>query len=156
MHSAASAGNVEVVKFILEHGADRSKVNNYRNTILHLAASNGALEMAKMLVLDGMNIDDVNEDGLTPGLLAAFHGQVKVVKYLFAYGADHNVVDKYGNSILHMVARGAVSDEMKMSISDSATLNVVAEDESTPLNTVTIWGGSVEVLFMCLFRDGAP
>lgn len=49
LHMAAANGHLEVVKFLLEAGADINLKNKNENTALHWASLNGKLDVVKFL-----------------------------------------------------------------------------------------------------------
>jgi len=71
LHWAASHGNVEVVKALLDADAastyHQRQHNTYREaTPLHWAAYKGELQICWLLLLEGFSPDDIDEDGNTP------------------------------------------------------------------------------------------
>jgi ankyrin repeat protein len=85
---AAIFGHVEVVRVLLEGGADVESANAYRSTALHQAAWNGHLEVCRLLLDWGAKVDAVDEWKDTPLHVAAWAGHLSVVKLLVARGAD--------------------------------------------------------------------
>ena len=79
---AAKSGNLEVVKYLVENGADIHAEKDYA---LRLAAYNGHLDVVKYLVEKGVNI---HADGDYSLKLATVNGNLEVVKYLVEKGAD--------------------------------------------------------------------
>ena len=83
MHEAALENeNVEVLKFLVSHGADIHAKNGYGNTPLHAAAvSNMNVEVAKFLVDSGADMDAKDNYGNTPLDLAKREDHAEVVEY---------------------------------------------------------------------------
>jgi len=79
---ASENGHLEVVKFLVEKGADIHANDDYA---LQLASGNGHLEVVKFLVEKGANIHVNNDDVLR---LASEYGRLEVVKFLVEKGAD--------------------------------------------------------------------
>ncbi len=75
---AAGYGNLELVKYLIENGAN---VNADENEALRRAAEKGNLEILKYLVENGANISDLAL------IRAAIYGQLEIVKYLVENGA---------------------------------------------------------------------
>ncbi len=66
LHYAAEAGQVEVVKFLLTHGADIMARDNRLWTPLHHAVYNDHTELAALLVLGGAEVDAPNAMNCSP------------------------------------------------------------------------------------------
>jgi ankyrin repeat protein len=84
-------GYLEVVKVLVDKGAELDATDNLGHTALFYAALNEQLEVARLLLERGAGADvqGHNLNG-TPLLMAAQNGDVEMVKLLLAYGADPN------------------------------------------------------------------
>ncbi|KAG8547422.1 hypothetical protein GDO81_028392, partial [Engystomops pustulosus] len=58
--------NLEVVEFLVNHGANVNQADNEGWTPLHVAASCGYMEIAEYLLKHSANIAAVNSDGDVP------------------------------------------------------------------------------------------
>lgn len=87
---AASAGHVDIVKLLLEYGADANAQSSAGNTPLMYACNGGHEEIVKILLEQGANIEDHNENGHTPLMEAASSGHVNIAKILLDKGAGIN------------------------------------------------------------------
>ena len=68
LHIAAQEGNIDIVKFLIQHHVDVVKFTGCNNTALQLAAKNGHLEVVKTLkkaggVLDGVSLHHAADGG---------------------------------------------------------------------------------------------
>ena len=79
---ASEARNLDVVKFLVENGADLSQSDECGVTALHTAARIGFFEMVVYLVENGASIDALSIEGHTPLSFACYSGSLSVVKYL--------------------------------------------------------------------------
>ena len=106
LHAAAEYGHTEIVKILLEHGANVNAVlleEVIHNTPLHKAAQYGHLEIMKLLLENGADIN-ANIEGYTPLFFAAMHGtSMEVIEYLLKCGANPNLTDDSGNTLLHQI-----------------------------------------------------
>ena len=75
-------GNTEIVKFLLEHGAD---VHAKNDEALTYAAENGHTEIVKMLIENGAHVFADNNYAVR---YAAKKGHTEIVKLLLEHGAD--------------------------------------------------------------------
>ena len=87
LHFAAYRGCEEVVRTLLEHGANKDQTDNDGDTPLHLAADWGHAEVVRILLQYGADKDQTSNDGDTPLQLAVEGNQ-------FAYRYSQNGHDE--------------------------------------------------------------
>ncbi|KAI8048050.1 ankyrin repeat-containing domain protein [Gilbertella persicaria] len=63
---AVSAGHTDVVKLLLEKGADPSLENETSQSVLHYAASKNRLEICRLLIQYNAPINQLNKYKQTP------------------------------------------------------------------------------------------
>jgi ankyrin repeat protein len=99
----AETRRIEVVKFLLEHGADSNATDDDGKPVLHLAITNSRSEVVAALIEHGadMSVAD-KETGCTAFLLAALEGDAKTIAAIFHVGADVSSSDANGNTALHI------------------------------------------------------
>ena len=102
LHRAAFAGDVELAKVLLSHGADPHAVSSDRESMLEAAAglalipgyqvsrpNSERLELCKILVEQyGEDVNWADAYGITPLMVAANLGNTALVQYLVDKGAD--------------------------------------------------------------------
>ncbi|XP_055544901.1 transient receptor potential channel pyrexia [Wyeomyia smithii] len=102
LHVAASNGFVDIMKLLLDHGADaRSQYGKKKITALHLASSENYLECVELLITAGADIDARNQDQQTPLHLACLSQCHETVTYLIEQKADVHAVYRDGRTALH-------------------------------------------------------
>lgn len=97
--TAVSKGDLEIVRLLLELGADP----NVRETVtppLIAAAASGSRELVTTLLDAGAEVDVRDEDGSTPLMIAAACGHVDIIRELLHRGANPKLKDRFGNSAL--------------------------------------------------------
>jgi tankyrase len=93
---AAIYGHVEVVRVLLEGGANVDRAEGKGSTALHYAALYGRLDMCCLLLDWGAKVDRLNEWKNTPLHYAAENGHLSVVELLVDRGADVKVKNDIG------------------------------------------------------------
>jgi ankyrin repeat protein len=111
---AAWNGDIEVMNFLLENGADPHAMTEKNETALLLLTgagwplgqgyirSDAEIEAALDLLVDrfGMDVNAATAEGVTPLMAAVFKGTNNVVRYLVERGADLDAKDNEGRDAL--------------------------------------------------------
>ncbi len=82
LHWAAAQGHDDIIKLLLEFGANINLQNAQGDTPLHLAARNGNLSTVRLLLARGANVTMVNRQGQTPLVLAQQYHRSAIVDLL--------------------------------------------------------------------------
>jgi ankyrin repeat protein len=90
LQAAAGKGQIDVVQFLLDHGAAVDGIKQGEHTPLHFAVGNGHKAVVDLLLRRGAKADATTEDGVTPLYLAALKGYAQVAKALIDAGAPVN------------------------------------------------------------------
>ena len=95
---AAINGNVDVLRVLLEVGADAKRTNADQRAALHAAAAYGYLEVCRLLLDWGAKVDHVDRWKNTPLHYAAQLGGLSVAKLLVERGADVRLKNNEGQT----------------------------------------------------------
>jgi ankyrin repeat protein len=90
-HSLNKKGHFEIVKYLVDNGAQVNAKDNYDRTALMFACENGHLEMVKFFVEKVADVNEKDVYGRTPLIRAYIHGYSDIVSYLAENGAEINV-----------------------------------------------------------------
>lgn len=82
LHLAAEDSQEDMVRLLLQHGADPSASSDGGWTALHNAAQSGHAGVATLLLERGANVNATLSNGMTPLHWAAFNGHEDVVRLL--------------------------------------------------------------------------
>lgn len=95
LFSAASAGNCDIINYLLDNGmtVDSRCGPTKSETALMTASENEQIEAVKLLIKRGADINAQNNDGLTSLMIAVDYEHLSVVKILVESGADMQMMD---------------------------------------------------------------
>jgi ankyrin repeat protein len=82
MHAGATRGDAEIVKMLLEAGADPNAQQERGFVPLHSAAANGNFPVVQLLLQHGARADAKADDGKTPADMAADRGHKDLAETL--------------------------------------------------------------------------
>lgn len=102
LHIAGGADAVDVVKLLLERGADPNAKDDWEQTPLHQVANEASsgVEVAKVLIAAHAELEVHDNQGFTPLQLAVFHDNLPLVVALLDGGANPNATTNAGRSSL--------------------------------------------------------
>ena len=122
---AARQGDRDVVRVLLQQGADVNTAEGDGMSALHWAADRGDVEMTKMLVYAGANIDSATRIGhYTPLHVASRGGFASVAEALIEAGASVNLMTtNSGVSALHLAAASGSTDTVAVLLDHDADVD---------------------------------
>lgn len=110
LHTAARNGSIEMMKVLLERGADPHVTEHeLQMTPLSLLVSLGKLKGAALkdavalLMAHGADLNTTDKRGLTPLFLTTGSSRYESIQILLALGADANVTNAKGKTLLQML-----------------------------------------------------
>jgi len=107
LHLASGKGHIEIVEFLLNHGADIELEIFNGETPLMLAAQYaryGQYETIKTLLEHGAKVNHKDQHGRTALHDAAMYSGKEIMNLLISYGADVNARDEHQSTPLHQAA----------------------------------------------------
>ncbi|XP_073512469.1 protein phosphatase 1 regulatory subunit 12C isoform X3 [Phyllobates terribilis] len=167
LHQACIDENLEVVEFLVNHGANVNQADNEGWTPLHVAASCGYMEIAEYLLKHSANIAAVNSDGDVPldiaeddcmetllraeitkrgiDIEAAKREEEEVMlqdarQWLNAGNMEDIRHPKTGAGALHVAAAKGYIEIMRLLLQANFDPNVRDKDGWTPLHAAAHWG----------------
>ncbi|XP_067653717.1 ankyrin repeat, PH and SEC7 domain containing protein secG-like [Haliotis asinina] len=150
---AALRGQSDVVKLLMDRGANMSLVDKFGNNVLHHACTGGDLETVKLILSQNMMyINSRGNESRTPLMEAAFWGESDVVKLLVDRGANMSLVDKFGNNVIHHACIGGDLETVKLILSQNVMyINSRGNESRTPLMEAA-WRGQSNVVKLLVDR----
>jgi len=134
LQEAVLRGQPDVVRMLLEAGADPAMSTPQGSTLLHDAALKGHTEIVSLLLDRGAPVNLANSTGATPLHDAALAGQAAVARLLLARGADVNARERQrGATPLHLAASWGRCQVLAVLLENGADLNSRDHRGQTPL-----------------------
>jgi len=151
LHLTSMEGHVDLVRMLVEHGADLSAQDTESWTPLHWASSMGLVDVARMLVDRGADMSAQAQDGKTPLHWASGMGHMRVAQMLLERGANLSARDQNGWTPLHWASSDGHVDLTRMLVEHGADMSIQAHDGWTPLHCASSNGhvGVVWILVGC-------
>ena len=135
LHSC-KVGNAEIVKSLLEKGADLSSEDSDGKRPLYWASCNDdddeAARICNLLLERGVDINHQATDGRTALFAALINTNNKTLEMLLRAGADTNFRMEDGQSILHIAAIEDV-EVVKLLLEHNANPNIENHSQITPI-----------------------
>ena len=144
---------VNVVKDLIEQGADVNAKDKDGMTALIVASRNGHREVVEMLISNGADVNAKDNSDWTALMRASIKGQSKIAELLIANGALVNSKGVDGCTALIAAAFDGCNEIVKLLLENGADVNARDSDDRTAL-IMAISQGYVDVGEM-LIDNGA-
>ncbi|XP_065052326.1 serine/threonine-protein phosphatase 6 regulatory ankyrin repeat subunit A-like [Rhopilema esculentum] len=159
IHWAASSGNVEILKILLENGDDpNARTSSELMTPLHLVALQGLESAADFLINQystrPVEVDPHDQRNCTPLFYACSAGHARVAGMLLQSGADPNLVNDLGESPSHSASLTGSLECLRLLFAAGANMTVHNNEKDTPLHEAASAGKEDCVNF--LLQCGCP
>ncbi|XP_054706488.1 ankyrin-3-like [Uloborus diversus] len=146
LHYACQSCNEKVVKLLLKHRAKVNHEDKERATPLHYAIVKKQLNIVQLLLEYGANVNKCYKTHSSPLFLAVnltdLHSNfsfgynskdtVEIIDSLLKYGADINIQDWCGNTVVHVACKSR-KDVLGILLSYNPDFNIADESGLTPL-----------------------
>ncbi|XP_048248970.1 serine/threonine-protein phosphatase 6 regulatory ankyrin repeat subunit B-like isoform X2 [Haliotis rufescens] len=147
---AAFKGHQSVFDLLVSKTADLTLVDNDGNSLLHLACYGGNTAIVQYLVSPS-KVNTRGQYGRTPVMMAAFKGHQSVFDLLVSKDADLTLVDKDGDSLLHIACNGGNTAIVQHLLSPS-NVNTRGQNGNTPV-MMAAFNGYQSVFDLLVSKD---
>ena len=158
LHIAALSGSEEIVKTLIEYGADVNRENNEKSQVLPLqcAVESGSVEIISIIHQNGAKFGQDSRDELFKYMndfekmfwFAAAYGKIEIMKHLLESGTNdikfpgkYGIMAKSGASALYYAAMNGYEESVKILIQcgiDFRSFNY----EFAPIHMASLYGHS--------------
>ncbi|XP_053218116.1 ankyrin repeat domain-containing protein 17 isoform X5 [Podarcis raffonei] len=142
---ACYKGHLEMVKFLLEAGADQEHKTDEMHTALMEACMDGHVEVARLLLDSGAQVNMPADSFESPLTLAACGGHVELAALLIERGANLEEVNDEGYTPLMEAAREGHEEMVALLLGQGANINAQTEETQETALTLACCGGFLEV-----------
>jgi len=162
LYEVARSGSVDIMRWLLNHGANASAQTDLGRLSLHRAAFNENLDAVEVLLEYNPDIDLQDNYGDTPlhdilTRIGRFPEAkvVEIVRRLLEYGADPNIRTHSGSTPLHQASSGGSLEVARLLLSYGA--NIVEKDAEgkTPFQVASLRGHD-EIMILLLEQGAVP
>ena len=159
LHYACRCGNIQIVNYLIENGADINyRYNITDRTALFDAALHQQNDVVEFLLSKGVNIKEVDEKGHNMLHYAISFSNIKLCELLIKNGLDPNKVSYEGDSSISIMP--LVTDNNSIAIADlllknGANINHQNKDSETVLHFIAKHAKPYLPLLKFLLESGA-
>ena len=150
---AASAGHLDICKFLVEEGIDVNAQDKDGITALMEASIAGHTKVVEFLLASGAEVDEKANSEVTALWLAASEGQAEVMTVLLNAGADASNTRVDGITALMTASVGGHEAAVKLLLENGADPKALDKDDLTALMNAAE-NGSVPVLKLLVEKVG--
>ncbi|KAH8823893.1 ankyrin repeat-containing domain protein [Flagelloscypha sp. PMI_526] len=139
LSKAAWSDNCDLVRYLVEKGANVNMIGGQYGTPLQTAASRSSLKTVQYLVEQGAYVNTTGGNDGTPLYNAVAQGKWDVVQYLVEQGADVNVTGGYYGSALQAAAVQRNLDNVQYLVEHGAVVNTFGGEYGSALHAAAHW-----------------
>jgi hypothetical protein len=137
---ASKNGYVDIVKWLLSHGADLNARTAHGWNSLHFATFCSRIEVARILLDHNIDVEAQTNNGQTPSRLALDNGRVDIVGLLLGHCVDVNVRDDRYWTPLHFASSEGDLELMRMLLERGADVEAKDVENRTPSDVASSRG----------------
>ena len=139
LYWASQEGYKEIVKKLIDRGADVNARDKHDSTPLRAAVVKNHLDIVEELIISGAALNSKHLDGSTPLHSAAEIGDVRMIELLLANGAEINARHDFGEPI-YAAAEKNQTPVVSLLIKKGANINVHHIQNETLLHALAFQG----------------
>ena len=129
---ASEKGHLDIVKLLIDKGADVHAKDTFGKTALNLASQR--LEIVKLLIEKGAEVNAKTKKGLTALVCAGGTQKHEIIKVLLENKANVDVQNTSKNTALHLAARVGKEETVKLLLAYGADVSIKNKRGQTALD----------------------
>ncbi|KAH0790773.1 ankyrin repeat protein [Histomonas meleagridis] len=152
LHFAAQKPELyDMVKYLLDHGANPNIVGKDGNTPLHVAVMKNEedIDNVEILVESGADTEILSDEGFTPLHVAYILGRIDSFIYLVKHGANINAKMGDGETMFENACKDQNIDTIKFLIKYDSIDTEIGSNGITPFLAAVIRGDIIVVKYLC-------
>ncbi|KAF3164646.1 hypothetical protein TWF751_009541 [Orbilia oligospora] len=152
LHSALGKGNLDILKLVLNSGADINARSEKGEATLHIATKRGDNHIVEYLLKHGAVVGVVALNGHTALHEAAIHNRFEIARMLLDRGADIHALDALGKTPLYCAAEYGRLEVLKVLVEAGADGDAIIASGETALYVASSKG--YESIVQTLLQHG--
>lgn len=135
LHYASFQGNVDIIKYLINYGADIKALTLRDLNVIHYAAQGNkpnSLVYFYLFHRNEIEMEKIDKGGSTPLHWASYSSSAEIAMYLLHYGANINKRDKNGNTPLHLAVIKNSYKMVQKLLQKGADNSIKNNDNKTP------------------------
>ena len=152
LHWASSKGHVEVVRYLLEHGANVTVQSQDGSMPLHWASQKGHIQVIRILLQHKADAKARDKNKSTPLHQASSRGYAGSARIFLEHGVDATAQDKNGWTPLHCAAFEGHVEVTHVLLKHGVDTTMQDKDGQTPLHNASS-EGNLEVTRVLLEHE---
>ncbi|MCU0639469.1 MAG: ankyrin repeat domain-containing protein [Candidatus Krumholzibacteria bacterium] len=151
IHFAATTGNVEIARILLDAGAEIDAGDSDNSTALGIAAMRGHAPLVTLLIERGANVNHRDRKADCPLSFAVGAGKEEIAKQLVDAGADLYFRSPEGATLIHKACERKMPVFAAYLLDHGADIETIDGHDMTPLAYAAM-SGSIDIVRLLLDR----
>lgn len=126
--------NTEIIRYLINAGADINYKDDHGNTLLHITSKEGNILNTKMLIEEfNASINAKNESGETPLMLSASSSDILVTEYLLTKEVEIDATNNHGETALFYSLENKSLNNFNLLLNKGADPDIRSNNNTTLL-----------------------
>ncbi|KAJ7373562.1 Palmitoyltransferase zdhhc17 [Desmophyllum pertusum] len=134
LHWAVRQGHLEMIVFLMKHGADPASLDIEGCSCLHVAVQHSQMGAVAYLISKGMDVDQLDRNGMSPLMWAAYRCfGLELTRMLLTMNASVPLADKFHkNTALHWAVMSNNHNVIRALLKAGASMDALNAEGQSP------------------------